>query len=193
MKTITPTAEQNNIISQLLSIKDENSIKCISLLEFFISEYPEAPGSNPLTGNHQNFPQGYYKHISDILSYAVMLYKYLSKKDKLNFTLSDAILVLFLHDIEKPIKYCPALVKTGVIDENGCFEEAVYEYETDSDEDIRQNLISKFGIKLTDEHKLALKYIHGEGDDYRKDKRVMSPLCAFCHCCDIISARIFFD
>ena len=38
-----------------------------------------------------------------------------------------------------------------------------------------------------------LKYVHGEGDDYRKDRRVMSPLAALCHMADVGSARILFD
>lgn len=182
--------EVNNIISHLLLIDDDNRFKCIELLNFFLENYPDAPGS---LHNHQAYEGGYYVHVSDILTYAIRLYTTLSKDNKMKFNLSDALLVLFLHDIEKPVKYCPILVKTGVVDENGMIEEEVYEYETDSDSDIRQSLISKFGIKLNDEHKLALKYIHGEGEDYRKDKRVMSPLCAFCHCCDVISARIFFE
>lgn len=167
---MTPTTEQHNIITHLLSIKDENSIKCVALLEFFISEYPEAPGSS---FNHQAYPSGYYKHISDILDYAAVLYKSLSKKDKLTFSLSDALLVLFLHDIEKPVKYCDNIGET--------------------DTEIRNRLIKQFVFNLTEDHILALKYIHGEGGDYRKDKRVMSPLCAFCHCCDVISSRIFFE
>ena len=97
--------EHHNIISHVLKIQDGNSIKCVALLEYFISEYPDAYGSTPDIGNHQSYKGGYYFHISDILDSAVLLYKTLSKKDKLNFTLSDAVLVLFLHDIEKPVKY----------------------------------------------------------------------------------------
>ena len=166
---ITMTPEVNNIISSLLKIEDSNKFRSIELLNFFIDNYPDAPGSS---GNHQAYEGGYYKHVNDILTYAILLYKDLSKKDKLNFTLSDAILVLFLHDIEKPIKYC--------------------DNTNENDAQIRDRLIKEFGFSLTDEHLLALKYIHGEGGDYRKDRRVMSPLCAFCHCCDVISARIFF-
>ena len=59
---------------------------------------------------------------------------------------------------------------------------------------VKSKIISLRSLDLIcEEHKIALKYIHGEGDDYQKDKRVMTPLCAFCHCCDVISARIFFD
>lgn len=160
--------EQHNIISHLLKIDDDNLFKCIEMLHFFIETYPDAKGSS---FNHQSYDGGYYVHVSDIMDNAIFLYRNLSRKDKLNFTLSDVILVLFLHDIEKPIKYCDPTGETN--------------------EEIRNRLIKQFNIKLSDEHVLALKYIHGEGSDYRKDKRVMSPLCALCHCCDIISARIF--
>jgi hypothetical protein len=137
------------------------------MLFYFIENYPTAKGSSH---NHQNFDGGYYKHISDIMYYANILYKNLQITD---FLLSDAILILFLHDIEKPIKYC------SITSENN--------------DTIRKNLIEQFKIVLNEEHILALKYIHGEGDDYSKTKRIMSPLCAFCHCCDVISARIFFN
>lgn len=158
----------NTIISRLLQINDENAFKCIEMLHYFIQKYPDAPGSSH---NHQAFEGGYYIHIHDILNYANILYNSLANTN-MKFQLSDAMLVLFLHDIEKPIKYC----------------DLTY----DSDSEIRKKLIEQFKINLTEEHVLALKYIHGEGSDYRKDMRIMSPLCAFCHCCDVISARIFY-
>ena len=134
--------EVSNIISSLLKIDDENKFKCINLLNYFMENYPDAPGSS---GNHQAYPGGYYVHVNDILEYAIMLYKSLSKKDNLTFSLSDALLVLFLHDIEKPIKYS----------ENNLL----------SDSEIRKKLISEFNFDLNEEHLLALKYIHGEGQD----------------------------
>lgn len=166
------TKEHNNIISHLLKIEGSNLSKCMNLLHYFIEEFPDAYGSTPDIGNHQSDKQGYYRHISSILDYASVMYKELSKMGNLDFSLSDAILVLFLHDIEKPIKYC---LGTG-----------------EADSEIRNRLIDKYNISLNDQHLNALKYIHGEGNDYSKDKRVMNPLCAFCHCCDIISARIFY-
>jgi hypothetical protein len=166
---MTLTLVQNNIISHLLKLEGNNLAKCMNLLNYFIEEFPEAPGSSH---NHQSYPGGYYKHINDILNYAKKMYKELSKMGKLEFKFSDAILVLFLHDIEKPVKYCIGA--------------------EESDSEIRKRLIVEYNIELNDEHVNALRYIHGEGDDYCKDKRVMSPLCAFCHCCDVIIARIFY-
>jgi hypothetical protein len=188
------------IVSQLQIIESENRKKCINLLSYFIEKYPKAKGSSH---NHQAYDFGYYVHICDIFSYANKLYPILSgfshppqtatpttrivprvyrtqKRsilidgvEKL-FSIEDVILVLFLHDIEKPVKY-----SGEVISEN--------------DELIKEKIINQFQIKLSEEQKMAIKYIHGEGNDYKKDKRVMSPLCAFCHCCDVISARIFYE
>ena len=39
----------------------------------------------------------------------------------------------------------------------------------------------------------ALKYVEGEMGDYSARRRVMNPLAAFCHLCDVASARIWFD
>lgn len=39
----------------------------------------------------------------------------------------------------------------------------------------------------------ALTYVEGEKNDYHPSKRIMNPLAAFVHCCDTISARIWFD
>ena len=149
-----------------LLIEGSNKQKCIDLHNYLITNYPDAPGSS---GNHQYFKGGYYKHIEDIINYANKLYQSFS----FPFSLSDVHLILFLHDIEKPVKYCDVT--------------------NESDEEIRLRLISKFNIELNENQISALKYIHGEGNDYRKDMRVMSPLSAFCHCCDVMSARIFFD
>jgi len=157
----------------LNQIDIDNRNQCIDFYEFLISNCSEAKGSS---NNHQNWEGGYFDHVEEIFKYAIRLYETLTQDRDLDFSLSDALLVLFLHDIEKPIKYSKLSTQYNL-----------------TDNDLRKTLIDKFGFKLTEEHNLALKYIHGEGDDYRKDKRVMSPLCAFCHCCDVISARIFFD
>jgi hypothetical protein len=142
--------------------------------QFFLDNYPDAKGSSH---NHQNWKGGYFDHIKNTMEYATILYAQL----KPPIDLSDAILVLFLHDIEKPIKYSQS--------------EYPWFFSTmpRNDNDIRAELIKHFNIQLNNDQKLALKYIHGEGDDYKKDERVMSPLAAFCHCCDVISARIFYN
>lgn len=156
-------------IEDYISLIDgDNRDHCLSMLSFFREKYPLARGSSH---NHQNWDGGYYDHVFDIMRYADILYGSLGK---LPFSISDVMLVLFLHDIEKPVKYSDG-------------------FDGRSDNQIRASLIVEFGIELNDDHLNALKYIHGEGNDYRKDHRVMGPLCAFCHCCDIIGSRIFYE
>ena len=163
-------------MKELLKLIDnENRNQCIDFYEFILLKCGEAKGSSH---NHQNWKSGYFDHIDEVFKYCISLYEMLSKDRELNFSLSDALLVLFLHDIEKPIKYSRA---------------SEYITHNINDSEVKDYFIKKFGFNLSEEHKIALKYIHGEGDDYQKDKRVMTPLCAFCHCCDVISARIFFD
>jgi hypothetical protein len=160
------------MIEYLEYISDNNRSQCIDLYNFIHINCKDAPGSS---NNHQHWNGGYIDHIKEVFKYCIDLYSLLSERD-LNFTLSDAMLVLFLHDIEKPIKYSKLNGTLG-----------------DDDILVKEELIRKFGFNLTIDHLIALKYIHGEGEDYRKDKRVMNPLGAFCHCCDVISSRIFFN
>lgn len=91
----------------------------------------------------------------------------------LAFGLLDAPVVLFLHDIEKPWRPREDLQTKA--------QRAAF----------RLSMVDAYGIRLTEMQKNALKYVEGEGDDYRSDRRVMSELAAFCHMCDVASARIW--
>lgn len=134
-----------------------------------VAQMLEAPGSSH---NHQAWPGGYYDHILECLYIANSMYN--SSYRELPFHKYSAFIVLYFHDIEKLFKY------TGnPLD--------------DKEEYLRNTLWGLYNIELTEEELDAIKYIHGEGDDYRKDKRIMSPLAAFCHCVDVMSARIWFD
>ena len=106
---------------------------------------------------------------------AEKLYDSLNEHD-LPFTLQDVYLVLFLHDLEKAWKYSEPRIKVSK-EENEAF---------------RQQIISDYEIELTDDHKNALKHIEIE-KDYNPHTRTQGPLAAFCHSCDTLSARLFYD
>lgn len=120
--------------------------------------------------NHQDWPGGYYDHIDQCLDLAEHWY---NGFEHLPFLLDSAIFVLYFHDIEKMFKYQET---PEVIDKETWYDETLDE---------------EFKVRVYEEEKVALKYIHGEGEDYRKDRRVMNELGAFCHCVDVASARIF--
>jgi len=161
------------IKSYLSLLDDKNKKSSIELMAFLEKEYKEVPGSS---NNHQTWKGGYFGHIEDLLNIANTLYKTFDKKRKLDFDFKDCVIVFLLHDIEKPFRYGK---------DN--------EFKNEKEEIIQEVIIKKYGFKLNSNQKNALKYIHGEEQDYSNKIRVMCPLAAFCHICDNMSARIYFN
>lgn len=83
------------------------------------------------------------------MNYACFLYEQMSTLRPLPFSLSDALIVLFLHDIEKPLKYTPSMKEMA---------------EGKTSEQIREELIEQYQIQLTDEQRNGLAHVHGEID-----------------------------
>ncbi len=137
------------------------------------------------TNNHQAWPGGYIDHVTEGMNIAVSLYDTLNGLRNLPFTLSDALLVFFLHDIEKPWKY-----------ELGADGQLHHRKGLGTKADahaFRDAKVAEYGIVLTDEQKNGLRYVEGELDEYSSRRRMMGSLAAFCHLCDVTSARIWFD
>lgn len=143
--------------------------------------------------NHQSWSGGYHDHIVQCLTLAEGQYEFLAgytlhegvncyapHEYRADFKLADAALVLYFHDIEKIFKY-------GL-------QQNRYHPEQISNKEIWYYgiLPLKYDIHFSDAELNALKYVHGE-HDYSKTERKMRPLAAFCHVIDILSARIFFD
>jgi len=60
--------------------------------------------------------------------------------------------------------------------------------------EFRRNIINDYKIELSPEQWNALAYVEGVPDsEYTPGERTMGELAAFCHCCDIISARLWWD
>lgn len=165
----------------LISLMDpQNRTKCRRMANDSMSFFLKAPGS---THNHQNWKGGYLDHVVEVMNMAVVLYK--TDPRPMPFTLSSALLVLFLHDIEKPWKY--NMNRDGQAEPK---EEFTSEAHSRS---FRSRIMNDYKIILTPEEENALKYVHGEGKDYTPKERIMNPLAAFCHVCDVWVARIRFD
>lgn len=148
-------------------------------LEKYLSD---APGS---TAAHQAWSGGYRDHVQEVMNIAATLHLQLNKARPLEFTLESALLVLFLHDCEKPFK--------AISDEQLKNFPWVKKRPGKSDKAFQKQLIDHYGFHLSDDEWNALKYVEGENEDYEHGKRVQGPLAAFCHVCDTISARIWFD
>lgn len=133
--------------------------------------------------NHQPWQGGYIDHVVETMNIARLLHQVMTDKRRLDFKLSDALIVLFLHDIEKSE---PLLIQEQV---------AFGMSRPKAKDKVRYRLLYQLevGEMLTDEQRSAIDHIEGEHDSYINTKRVMNPLAAFCHMCDIASARIWFN
>jgi len=162
-------------------IEKEHRKKCLSFIAENRKLLKKARGSKT---KHQAWIGGYIDHITETMNIAILLYDALSKARPLSFFLSDSLLVLFLHDIEKPWKQAyPDL----------CLEKRSGEKNDKKIKSFRSELIEKYNFKLTPDHKNALQYIEGEGENYDPHERMQKPLAAFVHLCDVWSARGWYN
>lgn len=164
----------DKIRKNLMDHGDDRSKHVIAFHDHHLPEMLTATGSS---GNHHFWQGGYYDHISDCFSLAHRMWMTLSHRTS-EFGLCNIFYVLYFHDIEKLWKYgnieselkCPP---------NDVGKEVFY----------MEELPSCWNIWFTDDELNALKYIHGEGQDYSKTQRIMCQLAGFCHAVDILSAR----
>ena len=169
-------------LHKLVELIDQpNRAACSEFLAKHAEMLKRAKGSNR---NHQAWEGGYLDHLTEVMNIAVVLYYQLDSLRPLPFTISDALLVLFLHDIEKPWKQQDKSLAlesgSGVKD-----DAAIKEF--------KAKIIGESGFVLTKTHKNAIDYAEGEGLGYTGAKRVQTPLAAFVHMCDVWSARGWYN
>ena len=137
------------------------------------------------THNHQAWPGGYIDHVTEVMNIAVVMFRELGALRPIPFTLSDVLLVVFLHDIEKPWKY--ELGADGHLHHKASMQSKA------DHQRFRIAKLTEYGVQLTPEHENGLKYAEGELVDYTNRERKMGPLAAMAHLCDVTSARLWFD
>lgn len=143
------------------------------------------PASAGSTKSHHAWDYGYRHHVQEVMNLAILLYDSLNAKRKLDFDLSSALLVLFLHDCEKPFRHAT--------DEELAHFPWIRKRPLKSDKKFQARLIEQYGFHISDQEQNGLWYVEGEHGDYREGVRTQLPLAAFCHVCDTISARIWFN
>lgn len=161
---------------------------CRDFVEKTSEAFFTAPGSSAV---HQAWIGGYADHVDEVLGIAHTLYGTLSAIRPLPFEPYDYRIVLFLHDCEKVFRNLPTDVKER-LDQDPNLRE-LGRYAEHDPLTLKELVLGDYGIELTDEQDNALRYVHGELDDYTGKERKMGPLAAFCHCCDNLSARLWFD
>ncbi|MGK0208778.1 MAG: hypothetical protein ACI83O_000032 [Patescibacteria group bacterium] len=164
---------------ELLEMIDEpNRSSCKNIYQENKEKFERAKGSKT---KHQTWEGGYLGHIKDAMNIALVMYKALNPKRELPFTISDTLLTIYLHDLEKAWKY------------GGTQKEQEEVQGFPHYQDFIQSKIKEYKFDLSPEHHNAIKYVHGESDDYSPTERIQGPLAAFIHICDNISARIWHD
>lgn len=173
-------ANERQLRKLINGINPRNRRYALALLSSERERILSAPGG---LHKHQNWKGGYIDHLIETMSTACLLYEALKNQRRLNFTLSDALFILFLHDLEKVFKMAVDAngqpIRTPLADDQK-YKTAVV-------------IVKRLKIPLTKKQLNALTYVEGEKNDYHPTKRIMNPLAAFIHCCDTISARIWFD
>ena len=169
-------------IEQMLEMIDEsNRAACQRILADNRKLFQTVQGS---TNNHQNWLGGYFDHIQEIMNVAVVLFGQLNSLRPLPFLLSDLLLVVYLHDIEKPWKY--ELREDGQLHHNATMQNK------EDHQRFRMAKLEEYGITFTSEQENGMKYAEGELSDYTNRHRVMGPLACVAHMCDVCSARLWF-
>lgn len=157
--------------------------------------FEEAKGSSH---NHQAWEGGLVDHVVETMNIACQQYNWMSRARNLPFKRSEALQVLFLHDIEKVWRYAKgggddARVMTTVLRRTKDFRHLPRETKEER-KAFRAAVIKHYEIQLTPEQENALEYVEGVPDSkYTPGERTMGELAAFCHSCDILSARMWHD
>lgn len=167
-------------LNELLTLlNSRQKLTADAIILKFSKTFFEIPGS---ATKHQVWSGGYISHLEETMNIARALFQTLNSLRPLEFSESDALFTLFLHDTDKLFRYS---IQNGKIIQKLDHNAAQQKFFT--------TLKTQWGYTLSPQEQNALQYVHGEDADYHSTKRIMQPLAAFIHCCDVISARIWFD
>lgn len=171
-------------IDELIQLIDEPYRQsCLRILADNRSLFEKCPGS---THNHQTWEGGYLDHVVDGMNYARHLYAFDAAFGRpMPFSLSDALLVFFLHDLEKPWRI--------IVDEQGFVANRKGLDTKEAYKLFRESKLAEYGLILTPYQQNGLTYVEGEWKDYSSTRRAMNELASFCHRVDTWSARERFD
>lgn len=171
-------------IEQLINlIREPNRSICHRILRDNRQLFEQARGS---THNHQTWDGGYIDHVTDGMNYARHLYAFDEAFGRpLTFTMSDALLIFFLHDLEKPWRILVG-AEGRASNREGLATKAEFKQ-------FREDKLKAYGLTLTPDQLNGFTYVEGEIQDYSSERRVMNELAAFCHKVDNWCARGWYD
>jgi hypothetical protein len=176
------------LVDFLNNMQDPRKVKLIQIYNEHKDLFHISKGSNT---KHQAWPGGYADHLTETFRVNQVTYEALATGlRKPPFSKDSAIISLFFHDAEKLFKYGPQnhtesnQWRALQIQKNLSWEDVKYLV-------IEALICESLESFFTQDERNALKYTHGEGSDYQKDKHVSCPLAAHVHHCDNTSSNIY--
>ena len=183
MRTVTINLDYPQLEKTLELIDEPQAAICQRILIDHRALFEKTYGS---THNHQIWEGGYIDHITDGMNYARHLYSFEAGFGRpLKFSLSDVLLIFFLHDLEKPWRIRVNAQGERSNKQGLETKEAFKKF--------REDKLTQYGLVLSDYQMNALTYVEGELKDYSSKRRVMNELASFCHRVDTWSARERYD
>ena len=164
-------------------IEGSNGDACRRMHSDFIDKFVAAPGSRH---NHQYWPGGYYDHVTEVMNLGLTVYDTYNSRRPLPFSASDVLLIVYLHDLEKPFVY--------TYNEDGSIDKNLALLEKADREAFKKKMIDEYGIELSPMQDNALEFVEGMRDHkYKNTARVMGELAVVCHIADLTSARLWYN
>lgn len=166
------------------------------LFDDFRTLFRYAPGSR---GAHHYWYGGWMDHNQQMLDKYTCDYEWFMEHGWLDelptneqFIYHEGIVVILMHDMEKPFKYAELVEGITEIE---IPSEFTSELEDKANrKTFRETLMEKYGITLNSIQQNALRYVEGVRDyDYIPGERTDKPLAALCHSADLTSSRIGYD
>jgi hypothetical protein len=164
-------------------IEGGNGEACRQMHEDFRDKFLASPGSRH---NHQYWPGGYIDHVTDAMNVGLTVYETYNDRRPLPFSASDVLMIVYLHDLEKPFVY--------TYNEDGSVDKNPELLEKSAREAFKRNLIDEYGFEFTPMQDNALEFVEGIRDSkYSNTSRVMGELAVLCHIADLTSARLWYN
>lgn len=172
-----------SIEEMLDMIEGPNGEACRRIYQDHQEAFESAPGSRH---NHQYWPGGYMDHVTDAMNIGMQVYDTYNNLRPLPFTKSDVLLIVYLHDLEKPFVY--------KYNEDGSIEKKLELMEKSTREEFKRNMLDQYSVELTPMQDNALEFVEGIRDHkYSNTSRVMGELAVVCHIADLTSARLWYN
>lgn len=185
---------------QFLETIQDNSLRQ-KVLEMHDKLEPEMRDCPASVNKHHSFKGGYYRHVEEVIRGGIALFNVYTKTGCSMPLLDDIILVAFVHDLDKLIRYkrndgtyvvinpdvSLRCGKTKWVEPEFMYDPDFLSFESSGYIAMR---CCEFNIQLTKEHLHAITFHHGGWSDMAHRVKSITPLACIIHSSDLMSAFV---